>query len=232
MDPRSTRAPTGPRSPDAEIGGLDAGTGTAGPDRTNPKVRQVLDAARILFLEQPYDSVSTDAIARQAGISKATLYVHFPSKEMLFATLVTDQCRGIEGDIWSADRSGDGVETVLRAIARNFMAMLAGPEAIALYRTIVAQVPRFPELGHAFHEAGPKQLQGRIAAFLAGASDRGEIDVPDPALAAVQFLQLVAADIPMRGLLGLKAPTPDQIDETIESGIRLFMRAHRPRATD
>ena len=50
-------------------------------DRNNPKVRQLMDAAYQLFLSQPYDAVSTDAIAKAAAVSKATLYVYFPSKE-------------------------------------------------------------------------------------------------------------------------------------------------------
>jgi len=225
--------------PDATGAGTDAvltgnevevgeGSRPAGPDRTNAKVRQVLDAARALFLEQPYDAVSTDAIARRAGISKATLYAHFESKEMLFATLVCDQCRAIEEDIWSAGGPGGDVEAVLRTIARNFMAMFAGPEAISLYRTIVAQVPRRPELGRVFYEAGPKILQARIAQFLERACERGELQVPDPRLAAVQFLQLVAGDIPMTGLLALRPLTPEHVAATIESGIRVFMAAHRP----
>ncbi|MBB3999471.1 TetR/AcrR family transcriptional regulator [Aureimonas pseudogalii] len=239
MQPRSTLLPPTSDGSDATGIGVAAssvgnevevgeGSRPAGPDRTNAKVRQVLDAARALFLEQPYDAVSTDAIARRAGISKATLYVHFESKEMLFATLVCDQCRAIEEAVWSAGGPGGDVEAVLRTIARNFMAMLAGPEAISLYRTIVAQVPRRPELGRVFYEAGPKILQARIAQFLERACERGELQVPDPRLAAVQFLQLVAGDIPMTGLLALRPLTPEHVATTIESGIRVFMAAHRP----
>jgi AcrR family transcriptional regulator len=62
----------------------------------------LLDAARTLFLEQPYDTVSTDAIAREAKVSKATLYVYFPSKDALFAAVVRELCELTADEIWTS----------------------------------------------------------------------------------------------------------------------------------
>lgn len=198
----------------------------AGPDRTNPKVRQLLEAAHALFLEQPYDAVSTDAIAKQAKVSKATLYVYFPSKEALFATLVSDMCGQNAQAIWSSASDSDGVETVLRTIARNFMTMFATTDALAFYRTILAEAPRFPELGRIFYESGPKVLQGRIEDFLREACQRGELSIPDPKLAAVQFLQLISVDVPLVGLLGLEVLTPERVEAAIERGVALFVKGY------
>jgi AcrR family transcriptional regulator len=203
--------------------------GRALPDRSNPKVRQILDAGRALFLDQPYDVVSTDAIARAAKVSKATLYAYFPSKDILFASLVTDHCQMIADDIWIETGSNADVEEVLRRIARNFLEMFASTDALGLYRTIVAQVPRFPELGRLFYEAGPKILHTRIAAFLADATERGLLQVPDPQIAALQFLQLVSAEVPVTGLLGVKPMTADSMRQTAESGIALFLAGYGVR---
>ena len=200
----------------------------AGPDRTNPKVRQLLEAAHELFLKQPYDTVSTDAIAKAAKVSKATLYVYFPSKEALFATLVSDQCGQTAQAIWTSASASDDVEQVLGIIAQNFMAMFATTDALAFYRTIIAQVPRFPELGRVFYESGPMVLQQRIEGFLREATARGHLAVPDPKLAASQFLQLIAVDIPMTGLLRLQSLTPERVEATTSSGLALFLRGYRP----
>lgn len=198
------------------------------PDRENPKVRQVLEAAHALFLELPYDAVSTDAIAKAAGISKTTLYVYFPSKEAVFSALVRENCQQTAHAIWSSAAESDDVEAALRLIARNFMSMFATTDALAFYRTIIAQVPRFPELGRIFYESGPKVLQERIALFLRDASARGDLSVPDPELAASQFMQLISVDIPLTGLLGLGALTTDRVTITIESGLALFLKGYRP----
>ena len=54
----------------------------------SPKRRQIVDAAQALFLAHGYGAVSMDAVARTAGVSKATLYAYFDSKDQLFATIV------------------------------------------------------------------------------------------------------------------------------------------------
>lgn len=198
------------------------------PDPENPKVRQVLEAAHALFLELPYDAVSTDAIAKAAGISKTTLYVYFPSKEAVFSALVRENCQQTAHTIGNSASGSDDVEAALRLIARNFMTMFATTDALAFYRTIIAQVPRFPELGRIFYESGPKVIQERIALFLRDASARGDLSVPDPELAASQFLQLISVDIPLTGLLGLGTLTTDRVTITIESGLALFLKGYRP----
>lgn len=201
------------------------------PDRTNPKVRQLLEAARTLFLEQPYDTVSTDAIVKEAKVSKATLYAYFPSKEALFAALVSDKCGQTAQAIWESAAASDDVEEVLRSIAQNFMAMFATGDALAFYRSIIAQVPRFPELGRVFYDSGPKVLQERMESFLRDASERGDLAIPDPKLAAIQFLQLISVDVHLIGLLGLAPLTKERADIAIESGVALFMKGYgvKPR---
>ncbi|OZA92291.1 MAG: hypothetical protein B7X76_00380 [Azorhizobium sp. 39-67-5] len=222
-------------NPDAGTAGNGMGAVTALgakaialPDRENPKVRQVLEAAHELFLEMPYDAVSTDAIARAARISKTTMYVYFPSKEALFSALVRHQCEKTTQAILTSASKSDDVETILRIVAQNFMEMFATADALAFYRTIIAQVTRFPELGHIFYESGPKIIQERIEALLCDANVRGELAVPDPTLAASQFLQLIAIDIPLPGLLGFGPLTADRIATTIESGLALFLKGYRP----
>src|SRR5271163_4759330 len=44
---------------------------------------QVIEAAITLFTEQGIEATSMDAIARAAGVSKATIYRHWPDKDTL-----------------------------------------------------------------------------------------------------------------------------------------------------
>jgi TetR/AcrR family transcriptional repressor of mexJK operon len=220
------RHPSTTQTPGNEADTAGAPPSAAGvvawPDRTNPKVQQLLEAAHALFLDQPYDTVSTDAIVKEAKVSKATLYAYF---------LVSDKCGQTAQAIWESASASDDVEEVLRTIAQNFMAMFATGDALAFYRSIIAQVPRFPELGRIFYESGPKVLLGRIESFLRDASERGDIAIPDPKLAAAQFLQLISVDVPLIGLLGLEPLTKQRADVAIESGVALFMAGYgaKPR---
>ena len=56
----------------------------------SPKRRQIVAAAESLFLAHGYGAVSMDAIAKRAGVSKATLYAHFASKDALFAGIMAE----------------------------------------------------------------------------------------------------------------------------------------------
>src|SRR5262245_59317728 len=58
----------------------------------NAKRRQIIDGAREVFLAQGFDAASMGEIARQAGVSKGTLYVYFDSKEALFEATVEAEC--------------------------------------------------------------------------------------------------------------------------------------------
>jgi TetR/AcrR family transcriptional regulator, regulator of autoinduction and epiphytic fitness len=57
---------------------------------TSFKRQAILDGAIQVFTEKGYDVSSMDSIAEVAGVSKRTIYNHFPSKELLFQAIVSD----------------------------------------------------------------------------------------------------------------------------------------------
>src|SRR4051794_31482389 len=61
--------------------------------RDNKKARQIHEAAARLFLEHGYGATSMDAVAREAGVSKATLYAHYSSKAQLLGEMIEAKCR-------------------------------------------------------------------------------------------------------------------------------------------
>ena len=50
----------------------------------------ILEGATKVFIKKGFDASSMDHIAEVAGVSKRTVYNHFPSKEILFQTIVAD----------------------------------------------------------------------------------------------------------------------------------------------
>src|SRR5271157_6368560 len=94
----------------AQFGGVSV-TAELKTDSESPKHQLVLDAAATLFMAHGYGAISMDAIARAAGVSKATLYAHFSSKDLLFATIVREACReGMGADSLCLERDGDPAE--------------------------------------------------------------------------------------------------------------------------
>ncbi len=56
--------------------------------KSDQKRQKILDAGRELFMTQGYADTSMDQVTAKSGVSKATVYNHFPSKEILFEEAV------------------------------------------------------------------------------------------------------------------------------------------------
>jgi AcrR family transcriptional regulator len=87
----------------------------------------ILDAARQLFAEQPWDRVTIAEVAIAAGIGKGTVYKHFPSKDALYARLVIDRSREDLLELRALHADSPPQEAMRRVIRRAFEQMLANP---------------------------------------------------------------------------------------------------------
>ncbi|MBV9249106.1 MAG: TetR/AcrR family transcriptional regulator [Acetobacteraceae bacterium] len=194
----------------------------------SPKRQAVLDAAGSLFMTQGYGVVSMDAIARAAGVSKATLYAHFASKGQLFATIILEGCRSnlaVEGFL---PEDGADIEPALVALARGILRFLLEDRALAIYRVVMSESTRFPELGHAFYENGPVVFRRVFSAWLSRQATAGRLEVPESEMAADQFIGLVRGGVYLRASLGLPPPpSPEEIEATVAAAVRTFLRAYR-----
>ncbi len=207
----------------------DSSTQEVAPDRGNRKVASILEAGRDLFVERGFDAVTMDLVAQRASVSKATLYAHFASKEAVFTAVMVDEAHRVSDSIWQIAPDNDDVAHVLRLVARNFVDIFMTQHAMLLLRTVVGVVPQLPEVGTAIFDSGPREMKDRLARFLHEAHEKGQLDVPDPALAAVQFLSVVRGDFDIRGMLvPAKPPVRAEVDAQVEAGIKLFLGFYAP----
>ena len=91
------------------------------------KRRQIMEGARAMFLAQGFDAASMGEIARQAGVSKGTLYVYFDSKEQLFQAIVEEECHAQAEQVFALDSNDHNVEAVLLRLGRDFVRFLCSP---------------------------------------------------------------------------------------------------------
>jgi TetR/AcrR family transcriptional repressor of mexJK operon len=188
----------------------------------------ILAAAERAFLAAGFGAVSMDAIAREAGVSKATVYAHFAGKEDLFGAVVVHLSeRRFDGFSVEALDPYD-IETSLTTIATRFLDLVLSPEAIALNRIIIGEVSRFPTLGQVFWDAGPARTRIQVEAFLRRASEAGTLNLPDVRSAAEQFVALARGEIHQRSLLRLEDPDdPAALGAAAASAVATFLRAFR-----
>jgi AcrR family transcriptional regulator len=152
---------------------------------------QISAVAESLFLERGYADTTMQFIAVRAGASKETLYRHFGCKEALFSEVVRRRSARIMG--------GDEValsgqpEQVLLDLALNLLHLIGAADSLCLYRVVVAEAPREPELGRIFYAQGPGRVLAQLADYLKRAAGRGALRVRDPDLAARLFIGAVLA---------------------------------------
>jgi len=172
--------------------------------------------------------VSMDDIAKDAGVSKATLYAHFDSKENLFAEIIEIENPQIIDRVPIPEIFDGNAEDVLRTVARGFARFFADGPGLEIYRLFVTDLHRFPDLVRRFHAAGPMALRGRLSRLLAQMAERGALSIEDPDLAADQLTSLIQGRLPFDRAIGLPPPDPAAIDRHVESGLRLFLRGYAP----
>jgi TetR/AcrR family transcriptional regulator, mexJK operon transcriptional repressor len=194
------------------------------------KAESVLAAAKRMFLERGFGAVSMDAIAREAGVSKATVYSHFSGKEELFGAVIGRECERYFAGFSAGELDPAQVHTSLTTLGRRFLELLLSPDAIALHRLIIGEVSRFPELGEVFWRAGPERNHAQIEAFLTAAAAAGSLDIADPRLAAEQFTGLVRGETQLRHLLRLENKADQAaVTNIVSAAVDTFLRAFAPR---
>jgi TetR/AcrR family transcriptional repressor of mexJK operon len=194
------------------------------------KAESILAAAKRAFLANGFGAVSMDTIAREAGVSKATVYAHFAGKEELFGAVVGAECEQRFEGFSAGELDPADVRASLTTLGRRFLELVLSPDAIAVHRIIVAEVSRFPALGEVFWRAGPERTLGQIEAFMSSATAAGALDIADMRLAAEQFVGLMRGELHLRHLLRLEAEAGTRrIRDVAAAAVDTFIRAFARR---
>lgn len=149
----------------------------------------IVQAATELFLELGYDRASLARVAESAGVSRATLFKQFPTKAALFDAIVIDSWA--ENDVADVPPAGD-LTAGLTVLGRRYAALLSQPEMTDLFRIVIAELPRFPELAKAHFSRGKLPYFESVRIYLLAERDAGAADIADPEMAATQFLGMIS----------------------------------------
>jgi AcrR family transcriptional regulator len=193
--------------------------------RRDLKRDTILAIALQVFIEEGYAAASMSTIAARVGGSKGTLYNYFRSKAELFVAVIQNQCEVHQNQIF--DFAEPDIREFLLELARRFVRLLLSDDVIAIHRIVVAEATRFPEIGEALYEAGPKRGKQRLIAYLNVAMADGRLKQADPERAAEQAMEMCLGGMYRRRLWNVgPPPTAEELEETIASAIDVFMAAY------
>jgi len=196
------------------------------------KRKAIVEAAARVFVTQGYADAGMDEIAREAGVAKQTLYSHFGSKAQLFEAIIQDRCTQLLGadEDGAAPPAGDdhAAEVALTRAGERFLRVVLDPDSVALFRAIVSESIRFPELAEVFYRAGPDRAVAELAETLRGFDRAGALRVADAEASANMFYAMLKGDIHMRCILGMRENPPrGEIEAWTARVVGDFIAAHR-----
>ena len=154
------------------------------------KRKDIMDAARGLFLQFGFHGTSMDALAKRAGVSKATLYSHFEDKDALYRALISDKMATYKVDDFSDMLNWD-VASDLQAIAEHMLDLIFDPEALDMLRMVIAEGRSGSGVASLFQEVGPKRLLDQISDYLVRQKARGTSYIEDVDADTALFASLV-----------------------------------------
>lgn len=137
----------------------------------------IIDVATRAFFDKGYGATSMSAIADELGGSKATLWSHFSSKEDLFVAVVDAEVASFSEEIDDVLIGRTYSREALRRFCLRFIELLLRPNSVKLFRLIIAEGPRFPEITEAFYARGPMKLRKAVAEFYATRFDACEAEI-------------------------------------------------------
>jgi TetR/AcrR family transcriptional regulator, regulator of autoinduction and epiphytic fitness len=182
----------------------------------------VVRAAMKLFLEQGYERTSLQQIGKRADVSTATLFKRFPTKAALFEAMVED--------FWAAPPPcpekalSEDPAVGLRKMGVSYALLLRSPDMQAIYRLIISEAPRFPDLGRTVYDRAKGPFLKRLEDYLRTQAAAGRLVIDNIETASNQFLAVITGQSFWPELIGLGCGgSNDEVEQIVEDAVKLML---------
>jgi TetR/AcrR family transcriptional regulator of autoinduction and epiphytic fitness len=189
----------------------------------------LLEAAAAVFLRDGYAASSMDKVAREAGMSKRTLYRLFPSKAALFEATINDSLAPLHLDP-ALLREMDlqvALTGILEASGRHLLAL----RPIGIFRLVIAEQGRSPELAETFHRVLVRRGASALQRLIGVEMERGRLRPGNPEATGRLLYGMAFGSTQIRLLLGVrKMPSREEVAALARDAVEVFLTGARPEA--
>jgi AcrR family transcriptional regulator len=199
-----------------------AAAAVRGRPRSTEADRAIQHATIELLLEEGYEGLTMAGVAQRAGVSTATLYRRYQSKD----DLVVGAVAAIKDDFDDDTESGSLVDDI-RALATEGCATFDA-QAGRLMKSLIGEIQRNPQLGAAVREQVITHRREKARQIIHAAVERGEI--PPPADADVA-LDMIAGPLIFRALI-TGEPLDAEFAENLATMALRMLGAKEPTVTE
>ncbi|KRP61659.1 TetR/AcrR family transcriptional regulator [Pseudomonas trivialis] len=200
------------------------------PQRLTDRKREAIVVAAIAeFRANGFEVTSMDRIAATAGVSKRTVYNHFPSKEELFAEILHQLWASSVAQLDVSYAGDRPLREQLRDLLAAKMQMMADANFLDLARVAIAATIHSPERAQDMVNRLSMREEG-FTQWVRAARDDGRLSCSDPVFAAHQIQSLLKS-FAFWPQITLGQPTLGAAEQArvIESAIDLFLAGYEVR---
>ncbi|AMZ74796.1 MULTISPECIES: TetR/AcrR family transcriptional regulator [Pseudomonas] len=198
------------------------------PQRLTERKREaILQAAIAEFRSSGFEITSMDKIAATAGVSKRTVYNHFPSKEELFAEILNRLWNSITAEQDMPYSPRKPLREQLQTLLQAKLHMLADENFLDLARIAIAATIHSPERARDMVSRMGQREEG-LTAWIRQAQADGRLKPVEPAFAAQQMHGLLKtfAFWPQVSM-GQPSLTQEEQAQVIESALDMFLSRYQ-----
>lgn len=194
---------------------------------TDRKREAIIQAAIAEFRAHGFEVTSMDKIAATAGVSKRTVYNHFPSKEELFAEILNQLWARIIAEPSVSYNREQPLHEQLRLMLQEKVQMMADENFLTLARVAIAATIHSPERAQNMIERMGEREEG-LTVWIRAAQADGRLKPVDPEFAAHQVQGLLKAFAFWPQIsLGRAALEPDAQNAVAESALEMFLALYQ-----
>lgn len=158
----------------------------------DPKRRTIIRTARKAFVSNGYAASRIEPIAREAGVSTATLYALFDGKAGLFSAVIDDAAEEFARQMAGVRTIEGDARQQLTGFARTYAGFMSDPFVRSVFRLVMAERPRFQGVALRFFEKGRAEFGATLIAILVALSKSGGLGPIDkPSWAAGHLMGML-----------------------------------------
>ena len=190
------------------------------------KHEAILGHARRMFTALGFSGTSMDELADAAGVSKATIYNHFSSKECVFETVLRDLVGQLPTPAELVGRPSGPLPGRLAAIAQAACGLATSPLMHDIQRMLALPMDGAGRSKGSFWHECLAPYQHAFSTLLREEAAAGTLAVADIEAASSQFFSLAASEPFIRMLMGEAPDAGDAMTSHVDAAVRTFLRAY------
>ena len=189
------------------------------------KRRNILDAAKRIFLERGYQGTSMHAIANIAGVSKLTLYNHFQDKATLFTAAIAETCEGIIQTRPIQLMHAENFLSVFEQMCQLSLDIICLPEAIKLEQLMLSLAAENNALAIQFYTASHGKMRQIWQSFFEQAIQLHCIKKADHDEIGLIMSSLLCGSRHQEVLFGVRSiPNTEERQHIIQRSMEIFLK--------